>query len=177
MSAQGFIDGIKKVAGKYGPPQLLICTVKTVDEAALTCVVADETGEYTHVRLQALLVGEGNPATPSLVAIPEPGSEVVIGILEGHPGLACVLLTDRVAKLYLRGDAYGGLVRVEPLVESIQRLEQDINTLKQLVAGVVIVPGDGGAAIKTALTATWASNLLQPLTQVGDLANANVKHG
>jgi hypothetical protein len=139
--------------------------------------VSDESGEYENVRLQALLVAEGTAAAPSLVAIPEPGSEVVIGILEGQPALACVLLTDRVARLYLRGDAHGGLVRVEPLVQSIQRLEQDINTLKQLVAGVAIVPGDGGAAIKTALTATWASNLLQPLTQVGDLANSNVKHG
>lgn len=75
----------------------------------------------------------------------------------------------------LNGGGFGGTVKVEPLTERINAIENDINELKNIFSAWVAVPQDGGAAL-SALTANWAGNLLTP-TQRGDYENEKVKHG
>ena len=73
------------------------------------------------------------------------------------------------------GGENGGMVIVQNLIDKINRLENDINKLKQAFAMWVVVPQDGGAALK-AITADWYGNQIIPITQVSDLENTKVKH-
>lgn len=74
----------------------------------------------------------------------------------------------------LNGGGFGGMVKVEPLTDRINGIENDINELKNIFSSWVTVPQDGGAALKAA-SAAWAGNLLTP-TQRGDYENEKVKH-
>jgi hypothetical protein len=72
---------------------------------------------------------------------------------------------------------FGGLIKIEELVNKLNRIENDINTLKQIFSTSWIpVPNDGGAALKTA-AAAWSGNQLNPITSVSNLENTKVKHG
>lgn len=75
--------------------------------------------------------------------------------------------------IVLNGGELGGLVKVEELTGRINDIEKDINSLKDVFASWVIVPQDGGAALKTA-SATWSSSKLT-LTKRGDYENEKVK--
>ena len=67
------------------------------------------------------------------------------------------------------------LTDINQLVAKLNRLENDINSLKQAMTVWVPVPMDGGAVLKAAITA-WAAQVLQPVTQVNDLKDEKVKH-
>jgi len=68
----------------------------------------------------------------------------------------------------------GGLVKVKELVQKVNALEQDINTLKNAFKAWVVTPQDGGAKLYAAAT-TWANTPLQQ-TKVKDIENDKVKH-
>ncbi len=78
--------------------------------------------------------------------------------------------------IFLNGDSFGGMVKVAELTKKINGIEQDINNLKSLFASWTPVVQDGGAALKTAVCASWATSLLS-LTQTNELENEKVKHG
>lgn len=71
------------------------------------------------------------------------------------------------------GGSLGGLVKVEELTDRLNTIENDINSLKQAFSGWVIMPQDGGAALKSAAL-DWASQTLT-LTKRGDYENEKVK--
>lgn len=72
------------------------------------------------------------------------------------------------------GGSNGGMVKVAALVEKVNALENDINTLKTVFSGWTVAPTDGGGALKLA-AATWFASNLTPTT-ANDLKNDNVKH-
>lgn len=74
----------------------------------------------------------------------------------------------------LGGNSNMGILKVVQTVAKINIIENDINMLKSLIATWVVVPADGGAALKALLTA-WAASLIVN-TSTGNLANPNVKH-
>ena len=90
------------------------------------------------------------------------------------------ITSDDLNKIYgtngveLNGNSNGGLVKVNPLVNKINVLENDINNLKTLIAAWVIVPADGGAALKTILASWYGSPIVN--TIVANLENQNAKH-
>ena len=83
------------------------------------------------------------------------------------------------AGLALDGDSFGGLIKVEPLVAKLNALEKEINALKAKFAAWSPVGGDGGAALKTILSATppiWTTPPMATTTRE-DIENTKVKHG
>lgn len=74
----------------------------------------------------------------------------------------------------LNGNSNNGLLKVVPTVGKINIVENDLNTLKSLIAGWTPMGGDGGAALKAVLTA-WFGSLITNTT-TGNLENPNVKH-
>jgi len=68
----------------------------------------------------------------------------------------------------------GGLVKVQDLTQKLNAVEQDLNMLKNAFTTWVVLPQDGGAALKTA-TASWSSQTITT-TQKSDLENQNVQH-
>lgn len=73
----------------------------------------------------------------------------------------------------LNGGELGGLIKVKELTSRINDIEKDINSLKDVFAGWVAVPQDGGAALKAA-SGVWAGSKLT-LTKRGDYENEKVK--
>lgn len=74
----------------------------------------------------------------------------------------------------LNGTSNEGLVKVKEIVNNINVIEQDINDLKTILAAWIVVPNDGGAALKGAV-ANWFGSLLKKTIQK-DLENTKVKH-
>lgn len=77
-------------------------------------------------------------------------------------------------EILFNGGENKGLVKIEKLVDKINAIEKDVNTLKQSFTSWVPAPQDGGAALKGAV-ASWAGQQLQTTTK-SDLENDKIKH-
>jgi hypothetical protein len=74
-----------------------------------------------------------------------------------------------------KGDL-GGIPKVIPLTTAISDIQKDINQLKQIFNAWTPAWGDGGTALKTALTAAnYPTSQLQ-VTQQADIEDVKVKH-
>lgn len=76
--------------------------------------------------------------------------------------------------ILFNGGDNGGLVKVNDLVSKVNIIENDLNTLKNAIAGWTPVLNDGGTALKTATSAWFAATITN--TTAADLKNDKVKH-
>lgn len=171
MSAESDIK--KALRGIVGIDNLStseLCRVVSVDEDEMTCeVISTDRITYTDVRLMADEVDSDKgfylkPTVDSWVMITPQNESTYF-----------VSMTSEVDEIWLRGNTNGGLVKVSDLVTKLNKLENDINTLKTAFTSWIVVPSDGGAALK-AITSTWAGQQLTP-TVANDLQSTTVKHG
>lgn len=107
--------------------------------------------------------------------VPEPGSRVLLGLIENHSAATFLLFADRIAERRLVGDRWGGVPIASRVTAELNALQADINQLKALVAAWVPVTQDGGAALKATLVAWSSSQLVQ--TQSGAIESTTVRHG
>lgn len=155
--------------------------VVSVDETAFTCdvTVNNSQGElpttYFDVPLRVLT---GSQA--SVVEIPELNTQCIICFRDSNIGRPQILMIHKALKILVICDqvvfnngTLGGMVKLNDLVAKLNTLESDINTLKAAFSSWVVVPNDGGAALKTAAT-SWYSQQLQP-TKAVDLENPKIK--
>lgn len=193
---------IRQLAQSDGETVALICTVDAVDKTARTidCSPINEGAPLLAVNLQAnqgadfglclfpevgsyVVVGFVADGAAGAVLLTEKieSAEIVIGDTSATmdaDGLR-VDVGDISARLdknavTFNGGKLGGLVRVEDLTKRLNIIENDINSLKTVVAGWVPVSQDGGAALKKDIT-TWALEQLTPTTR-NDYENKKVKH-
>lgn len=133
-----------------------------------TCVLigGNASNDIPNVRLMSS-VDDGFLISPTV------GSTVTI-ILSTFT--APVIIQYSEVDLYtINGGQLGGLVVIGVALNSLNTLEKDLNNLKQLITGWVPVPGDGGASLKTLLSAWFGQEI--PLTQKKDLENTNILQG
>lgn len=168
-----------------GTPTILVCAVTAVDTEARTVDVEpiNEDAPILSVNLQA---NQGSRA--GVVQYPRLGSHVVVGMLEGYDA-GCVLLAEDVERIEvdvdgttlqvdadgieMNGGTLGGLVKVGALTGRLNRIERDINNLKQAVAAWIPAPQDGGAALKGILSG-WAGSPLAETTEA-DCENKKIR--
>jgi hypothetical protein len=164
---------VERWVNELVPVQTFAGTVTAVDADVNTCSVQPANGGALRegVRLCAAIKSITNP----VVVVPVVNSTVICGIIENNKRAVFVMLCTEVAEVKLRGDAFGGIVKVGDLVDKLNAIEQDLNTLKTVFSTWVVVPMDGGAALKAA-AATWYGDQLTP-TVADDISNDNVKHG
>lgn len=74
----------------------------------------------------------------------------------------------------INGGNNGGVVKVNPLVEDLNSIKNEINSLKTNLSTWSPVSGDGGAALKLLIT-DWAAEPLSD-SNSSDLENPNLKH-
>lgn len=86
-----------------------------------------------------------------------------------------MVISDDDDEIKLNDGSLGGLVVISDLVNKLNTLENDLNTLKNVFSGWTPVSQDGGAALKTAAS-TWAGSSLTE-TSEADIENERVKHG
>lgn len=105
--------------------------------------------------------------------IPKEGSIVIVNMTNNESGY--VAMCSQIDDIYINGNSFGGLVKVNDLVQKLNKIEGDLNSLKTAFNSWVVVGGDGGAALK-AISATWAAQSITP-TQVSDIENTKAHHG
>ena len=159
----------------------VLATVVSVDAGAKTCEVApiDGTANISDVRLAP----ETDQARPAILPVPAEGSVVIVDMINDSDGYVAmysavdslIFRTTEGNVLQLQDGTLGGLVIVSNLVERLNLIESDINSLKQIFNAWVPVPSDGGAALKTAL-ATYPTETLDE-TEDSDIENESVTHG
>lgn len=155
----------------------IICEVTELNENERTVDVKPLNGdaEIFGVRLQSA-IGLNN----GFVIFPKVGSVVIVTFLNKLTGY--VSTCSEIDKIYIDAEneiifndgQNDGIVKISPLVNKLNAIENDINQLKGLFSAWVTVPSDGGASLKT-LTATWSTGVLTPTTNP-DIENTKIKH-
>ncbi|MCW5900493.1 MAG: hypothetical protein KIT10_14610 [Flavobacteriales bacterium] len=147
------------------PVQTVWAECLSADSSTGTMVATREGLEYDDV-----LLGLGADIT-----VPEPGSKVLLGIIENKHVATFLLFAESIAERRINGNALGGIVKADAVAQELATLQAELNQLKSLLNAWVPVPNDGGAALKTSLTA-WAG---QPVatTNSQQLQNPKVSHG
>lgn len=178
------IDAIKKI-GKADAYEIYTAKVMAVDETNFTIEVeVDDSLTIADVRLKATIEDDNG-----MVVIPAINSYVTIAQLDGGVDF-CLLRASTITKALLKignttyaidkdkvvfnGGNNKGLVIVGKAVERYNKIEKDLNTLKQIITAWTPVPSDGGAALKTALS-SWVAQTLGETT-ANDIENDKVQH-
>jgi Type VI secretion system/phage-baseplate injector OB domain len=163
---------------------LKVAKVLSVDKAKQTCKVklVSDDNEIT-ARLRAVENGEDKGSW----YVPKVGSTVVVGRMAQFKR-HIVLMFSEIDEMYTTSNkidincndvkfnngTFGGLVKAEALTQKLNKLEQDLTTLKAAFGAWVVVASDGGAALKVA-TSTWAGQAISQ-TAKADLENTKIKH-
>lgn len=147
------------------PVQTVWAECVSADPASGTMVATREGLEYDDV-----LLGLGADIT-----VPEPGSKVLLGIIENKHVATFLLYAERIAERRINGNVWGGLVKADAVAQELAALQAEFNQLKGLLNGWVPVPNDGGAALKATLT-SWSGQPVQTTTS-SQLQNPKVSHG
>lgn len=157
--------------GKDITDNVIICTVVSVDGTTCVCQPVDDgQAEIMDVRLNA-----ESHSTKFLIT---PAVDSVVGVLafsDFENTEYMVVMFSEIDSIMIRGDQYGGLVKVDDLVDKINTIEDDLNDLKQVFSTWVPTPNDGGAALKGAAATWYAATITN--TTVNDLENGAVTHG
>lgn len=149
----------------FGLPCKVVADSYDEETQSVTCEPINGKADFVTVKLQAE-IGSG------VLIIPEDNSVVIVEQTSGDT--AYISMFGKVKEIIYLGGENGGVLKVSETVGKINKLEQDINTLKNVFSGWLVVPNDGGAALKAA-AGSWAA---QPITetQVEDVENENFKH-
>ena len=180
------IDAINRIANSKPEddiPVKIVGTVKSVDENASTCIVVGD----NEIEYECLLQAE---VCDGLQIIPKVDSTVIIA----NPKYSSpyVVMFSDVDKFYLQvGDSsmtitndgkiqlndgsFGSLIKIQELVNKVNTIENDLNTLKTAFSGWTPVPNDGGAALKAAAGSWYGQQITR--TQVSDIENKKITHG
>ena len=176
--------GIRKLAGTFGRDsvKLITGTVKSVD--GNTCVVVIENDvELPNVQLQSAIC-DGLLITPKV--------DSMVTVITSIYGLPFVSQFSDIDNLYLQvGDSsltvnndatiqlndgsFGGLIKIEKLVEKINALEDLLNGFINIYNGhthvVSVAPGTSDPTLAT------ESQTISPTTQKSDIENSDITHG
>jgi hypothetical protein len=157
--------------GKKSIENIIMCLVVSVDGVTCVCQPLDlDEAEYVNVRLAT------EDADTLFLITPAVGSVVgVIPFDDSANSEHIIIMYSGIDTIDIRGNQYGGLVKVQDVVDRLNNIESDINDLKTVFSGFVPVPNDGGAALKTAAAAWYGAALVQ--TVVSDIENENIKQG
>jgi hypothetical protein len=149
-------NAIRTISGVDKMPMPILATVIEVDEANMTCDVLPISGgaKFLDVLLAADLFDNGMYFKPKV--------DSIVGIVPLNANNYIVVLYSDVDEVWLRGNDFGGLVKVSELVTKLNALENAMNTIITWGAGV---------------TPPLAGILPFTPTQESEISNSNVKHG
>jgi hypothetical protein len=167
---------LKKMASDVGPAQTILAVVKSVDEGAFTCdLIDDETElEFFDVRLRPVLDGNSG-----ITLIPKVNAwALAVRIEDGDDWMLIAageyskVLTVCENVVY-NGGQKGGLVNWPDAKTQLDKSNQVIGIIMQTLLTWVPSPGDGGAALKTAMTTALAGKSIGTFVNLED---TRVKH-
>lgn len=141
----------EKLKGLVALPAInFLAVVTEVDKGNATATVKPISGpELFDVRLRATIDG----ATTGVVLFPAVGSSVIVSLINNEVNEAYITQYSEVEEIQTNG---------VNLLDKINSIIGDLNTLKQAFTNWVVAPNDGGAALKTGAT-SWAGQTLQEI--------------
>ncbi|MHB9003522.1 MAG: hypothetical protein ACYC6C_05600 [Coriobacteriia bacterium] len=181
-------DAIKKIANQNDVKQYL-CYVESINGSTCDCVPVNGEAPLKQVRLNVNINSDnGILITPKTGNIEQTEKFVLVSALNSIDswvsmfseiesisikiGNTTLLIKD--GEIKMNGGENNGLVKITELIQKLNNLENDINTLKSAFSTWIVVPNDGGAALK-AVSATWSTSTIVT-TQQSDLEDTKVKH-
>ena len=184
------IDLIKKVVEESMPLQVIPAKVLSVDKDACTCEVEPINGDADifDVRLKAIIDDTQN----GVVFYPVVGSTVLVALIENDENNAFVAMQSTFESasiivqdgfkleldsegLILNEGQNGPLIVIESLKSEIDKINQFLTTIRDTFTNWVPVTQDGGAALKTAMSAALASQQTAVIT-AQQIGNDKIKH-
>jgi hypothetical protein len=158
---------IQKLAKTDDEIYSLVCTVKEVNGDFCSVAPVNGDAEIFKVKLVA-----GSSKTPLLI---EPVVDSVVVVTFLSKNTAFISLYSEIESVQIRGDQYGGLIKIEELVKKINALENQVNDLYNALIGIVVPLAPSGAY---PLAPSFAAiQPIAPTTQKSDLENDKIKHG
>lgn len=169
-------EAIRKLASDpMQPPQVVVGKVRSVDWNEKTCVVEVEEG---YDRLDVRLLATEGDSPNAFVMKPKVGSEVLVEMVEDNPAMTYVLAFTEVDELWLRGDAFGGLVKLAEVEHNLDELKVYVEALKAATQAAITAVGVGTAANgPTASSGTFEPAMAIQSINFQNMENPNVKHG
>tara|TARA_R110000796_G_scaffold73842_5_gene165890 strand:- start:4985 stop:5491 length:507 start_codon:yes stop_codon:yes gene_type:complete len=164
---QNIADMIRKLAKGDEEVYSIICEVSSItgDEADLTPVNGD--ADLLGVKLIA-----GSSGTPLLIT-PVIGSVVVATFLSKDT--AFISLYSEIESVQIRGDQFGGLIKIEELVKNLDLLTKRVDGIIDAIKNGVPIPQDGGVGLQTTIKAGLA--LIIQKENFSNMENETIKHG
>lgn len=165
-STRDLIDAIRNIVASDSLMSFA-CTVTDINTTNYTCNCSpvDGSADFINVLLNA-------DKKTGFVLIPKNNSIVVITMTSNVN--AFVSMVSEVDTILMKGDNYGGLIKINELKTQLNTLQTEINTLKTLVGTAITVYSgalDGGVS-----AATFNAAIL-PQINLTTLENTNIKHG
>jgi hypothetical protein len=146
------------------------CTVASVDEDALTCVVTPMDGpDIFDVTLKSGIDGIND----GLVTIPEEGSIVLVALIGNDPNRRFIMAFSSVVRSEFNGGLNGGLINIQTLITELNKTNALVNAIKDSLSNWTPVPNDGGAALKTYAGTQMAGKATGDFS---DMEDDKVKH-
>ena len=154
---------------KYGEkPVTILGTISAVDENSKTCNIDDDGFMMYGIRLQSV-----TNAAAGILKVPKIGAQALAVKIEDGDGFM-LLDCAEYDKIIFNGGNNGGLINIQSLVNKINAIENDLNSLKTVFKSWTPVAQDGGSALKTA-AADWADQTITK-TKTKDLEDKTVTH-
>lgn len=154
-------------------------TVKSVNLTERTCVVTPTDGgsDILDVYLEA---DQGTSTSKGFFVVPSTGSLVIVTFTSKEEAFvsAWTAIDQVIAKSgewVFNDGTNGGLTKLQELTSRLNELENLFTQLKTDFNGWVPSPNDGGAALKTKLSAGYLTKTI-PNSQISDFENELVKH-
>ena len=163
-------ESLQKIASKGGAGIVFTAKVKSVDGE--TCNVELEGLTMSDVRLRAVVNGE----TSKILVTPKTGSHVLVADLSGDLSQLAVVGYSEVEKIEVdandeivfNGGENKGLVKVESMVDWMQKVYNDLQTLVGLLSSSAVAGNGANLAITFSPTT--------PSPNIDDFQNKDVKH-
>lgn len=150
----------------------IYCMVATVDAVDLESRTADVSPINGDAQILGVRLEAGSSDDPFLI-IPKVGSVCVVNFLSKETASASMF--SEVETILLRGDEFGGLIKINELVDNLAIVSSRIDTLYSAINNAVAVPQDGGASLSASMKATLSTQI--QTEDFSNLENENVKHG
>jgi len=166
---------------KHIKVQTAWATAKSVDWNKKTMVC---TGVADDLDYEGVLLGVGY-----CYLKPKVGTLCLVGMIENNAAAAFLIDAEEIEEmdiktsvklnlnaneLVINGGGNDGVPISDKVAKRLNKVENDMNSLKQVFSGWVPVSQDGGAALKAAAT-SWAGQQLKT-TVATDILNDKVKH-
>lgn len=165
MGLDNIRDTIKQIVGDN--ETMMYCEVTEVDGVLCTVQPIDtDLAEINNIRL----VAEEQDAV--FFPIPKLGSQVIVCLTGDNNGY--IAMFGELESIAIRGDQYGGLVKVEDLVSKLNAIENKVNSIINTLNSTVIPLAPSGSY---PLSTDFESVGTLTNTQKSDIENENVKHG